>query len=138
MKASESFAWSFGNATANTEVPVHNSTEHLSSFDVAVNNVIDVAEPYFAVLGKEVRVNSGKLHVTWTEWALGHGTREKLFAIALGYSVVGFLLALYLNILTVGNVRSAGRAVRGAVRQQLLVLKVRHVSWCWREISPVN
>jgi hypothetical protein len=34
------------------------------------------------------------------------------------------LLAMYLNILTVGNVKSAGRAVRSAVRQQLLVLKV--------------
>lgn len=61
---------------------------------------------------------------TWIRLALGDGTPEKVFAVVLGYAVVGLLLALYLNILTVGNVKSAGRAVRSAVRQQLLVFKV--------------
>lgn len=57
--------------------------------------------------------------------ALGDGTGERVFAIALGYAVIGVLIALYLNVFTVGSVKSAGRAVRSAVRQQLLVVKVR-------------
>ncbi len=56
--------------------------------------------------------------------ALGDGTGERFFAIALGYAVIGLLVAFYLNIFTVGSVKSAGRAVRSAVRQQLLVVKV--------------
>jgi E3 ubiquitin-protein ligase MARCH6 len=50
--------------------------------------------------------------------ALGDGTGERVFAIALGYAVIGLLVAFYLNVFTVGSVKSAGRAVRGAVRQQ--------------------
>ena len=57
--------------------------------------------------------------------ALSEGPSARVFAVALGYVVVCLLLALYLNILIVGNARSAGKAVRTAVRQQLLVLKVR-------------
>jgi E3 ubiquitin-protein ligase MARCH6 len=87
--------------------------------------LIRSAEPHFAALGKEVRLAAVRLKMTWTRLALGDGTVEKLFAVVLGYAVVALILALYLNILTVGNVKSAGRAVRGAVRQQLLVLKVR-------------
>ena len=86
--------------------------------------LIRLAEPYFAALGKEVRLTSVRLLTAWIRLALGDGTTEKIFAVALGYAVVALLLALYLNILTVGNVRNAGRAVRSAVRQQLLVLKV--------------
>lgn len=56
--------------------------------------------------------------------ALGDGTGERIFAIALGYAVIGLLIAFYLNVFTVGTVKSAGRAVRSAVRQQLLVVKV--------------
>lgn len=55
---------------------------------------------------------------------MGSGPGERIFAISIGYAVVGFVLALYLNILTVGNARTATRAVRNAVRQQLLVIKV--------------
>lgn len=62
---------------------------------------------------------------TWTRLALGQGPSERAFAVILGYAVVGLLLSLYLNLLTVGNAKTAGRAVRSAVRQQLLVLKVR-------------
>jgi len=85
--------------------------------------LVRLAEPYFAVLGNEVRLNVTRLKTTWIRLALGYGTTEKIFAVILGYAIVGLLLALYLNILTVGNVKSAGRAVRSAVRQQLLVLK---------------
>lgn len=85
-------------------------------------------EPYFAPLGSKVRtgVEDGKL--TWTRLALGDGPNERIFAVLLGYSVVAVLVALYLNVLTIGNVKNAGRAVRSAVRQQLLVVKARHTS----------
>jgi E3 ubiquitin-protein ligase MARCH6 len=86
--------------------------------------IVRSAEPYFAALGKEVRLTAVRLKTTWIRLALGEGTTEKIFAVVLGYAVVALSLAMYLNVLTVGNVKSAGRAVRGAVRQQLLVLKV--------------
>jgi hypothetical protein len=82
------------------------------------------AEAHFAVIGKHVRLFATQFYSTWTRLALGHGPVEKTFAVALGYVVVALLLSIYLNILTVGSVRSAGRAVRSAVRQQLLILKV--------------
>ena len=105
---------------ANTSTSYHTRT--IFERDAAL---IRLAEPYFAVLGEEVRLNAHRLKAAWVRLALGHGTTEKIFAVVLGYAIVGLLLALYLNILTVGNVRSAGKAVRNAVRQQLLVLKVR-------------
>lgn len=81
-------------------------------------------EPYFALLGKEVRLGVIKFKDAWYRMAVGSGPAERVFAIGLGYSVVALVLALYLNILTVGNARTASRAVRNAVRQQLLVIKV--------------
>jgi E3 ubiquitin-protein ligase MARCH6 len=84
-----------------------------------------VAEPYFAPIGMTVRVTWEDLKSSWVRLALGDGTTEKVFAIWIGYMVVVALLALYLNVLTVGSMRSAGRAMRNAVRQQLLVVKVR-------------
>ena len=81
-------------------------------------------EPHFAVIGEHVRDTFTRMQATWIRLALGQGPSERAFAIVLGYAVVGLLLSLYLNILTVGNVRSAGRAVKSAVRQQLLVIKV--------------
>lgn len=92
--------------------------------------------PYFELLGARVRLLSASLaqsslallsdfKVMWEEYALGDGNGEKVFAVGLGYAVVGIALAIYLNVLTVGSVKSAGRAVRSAVRQQLLVVKVR-------------
>ncbi|KAJ7708893.1 hypothetical protein B0H17DRAFT_1174191 [Mycena rosella] len=86
--------------------------------------IVNAAEPYFAALGQEVRVSATQIQATWTRLALGHGPKEKIFAVALGYVVVMVLVSLYLNLLTVGNMKTAGRAVRTAVREQLLVLKV--------------
>ncbi|KAH8104046.1 hypothetical protein BXZ70DRAFT_888328, partial [Cristinia sonorae] len=83
-----------------------------------------LAEPYFAPIGHSVRTHSVDAKETWIRLAISNGTSSKIFAITLGYTVDAILLALYLNVLTVGSVRSAGRAVRSAVRQQLLVLKV--------------
>jgi E3 ubiquitin-protein ligase MARCH6 len=101
-----------------TEVPA------LSWVESKFPTLVAKAEPYFALLGREVRVSVLRAQVTWKRMALGQGPAERAFAVMLGYAVVGVLLSLYLNILTVGNVRSAGRAVRSAVRQQLLVFKV--------------
>lgn len=61
---------------------------------------------------------------TWIELANGDGVINRIFAVVLGYTVVGLFVALYLNILNVGSVQSAGRAVRSAIRQQLIVVKV--------------
>lgn len=80
--------------------------------------------PYFAPIGRLVRIGSGDFWTSWIRLTIGHGTSSRLFAIALGYFIDALLVALYLNVLTVGNVKSAGRAVRSVVRQQLLVLKV--------------
>ncbi|KAH9039259.1 hypothetical protein EDB85DRAFT_2110167 [Lactarius pseudohatsudake] len=85
---------------------------------------VKAAEHYLEVLGKQVRISSYQVATSWTRMALGDGTGERIFAIALGYAVIGLLIAFYLNVFTVGTVRSAGRAVRSAVRQQLLVVKV--------------
>ena len=86
--------------------------------------VMRIAEPYFAPLGKNVREWSEEGKTTWVRFATGDTPNDRAFAVLLGYAVVGLLLAIYLNILTVGSMRSAGRAVRNAVRQQLLVVKV--------------
>lgn len=82
------------------------------------------AEPYFAPLGEKLRITWASVQEHWVRLALGDGTTEKIFAISLGYIVDAILLGIYLNILTVGSMKSAGRAVRNAVRQQLLVVKV--------------
>ncbi|KZT09822.1 uncharacterized protein LAESUDRAFT_694262 [Laetiporus sulphureus 93-53] len=86
--------------------------------------VMRFIEPYFAPLGNKACLLVEEAKLTYLRLAIGSGPNEKVFAILLGYAAVGFLLALYLNILTIGNVRNAGRAVRNAVREQLLVIKV--------------
>lgn len=85
---------------------------------------VQAAESYLEVLGKQVMTSSYQVATSWTRMALGDGTGERIFAIVLGYAVIGLLIAFYLNVFTVGSVKSAGRAVRSAVRQQLLVVKV--------------
>ena len=84
---------------------------------------VQAAESYLEVLGKQVMTSSYQVATSWTRMALGDGTGERIFAIVLGYAVIGLLIAFYLNVFTVGSVKSAGRAVRSAVRQQLLVVK---------------
>ncbi|PIL24929.1 hypothetical protein GSI_12816 [Ganoderma sinense ZZ0214-1] len=86
--------------------------------------VMRVVEPYFAPLGKNVREWFGEGKTSWVRFATGDTPNDRAFAVVLGYTVVGLLLAIYLNVLTVGSMRSASRAVRNAVRQQLLVVKV--------------
>ncbi|TFY72452.1 hypothetical protein EVG20_g549 [Dentipellis fragilis] len=111
-----------------SEIPLPDADTSVQTFasrifdsDIAM---LRSSEAYFAALGKKVRVSSLNLQQGWIRLALGDGSTEKVFAVALGYAVFGLLLAFYLNVLTVGTVKNAGRAVRSAVRQQLLVLKV--------------
>ncbi|KAL0574135.1 hypothetical protein V5O48_007824 [Marasmius crinis-equi] len=105
-------------ATLPTPAPTSSWLDH--TFPV----VMDAIEPYFAPIGKEVRVGSSEVLDGWKQLATGDGPSERMFAVILGYLMVVLALGIYLNVLTVGNVRTAGRAVRVAVRQQLLVLKV--------------
>lgn len=104
--------------------PATSLSQRLESFLESDSVIARYSEPYFATLGREVRTASEQLQTSWVNLTMGQGTREKVFAIMLGYGVVGVLLAIYLNVFTVGNARSAGRAIRSAVRQQLLVVKV--------------
>jgi E3 ubiquitin-protein ligase MARCH6 len=83
-----------------------------------------LAEERLAVLGRHIRVAFAAALNEWVELAEGDGTMERLWAIFLGYAIAALFAALYLNTITVGNVKSAGRAVRNAIRQQMIVLKV--------------
>jgi E3 ubiquitin-protein ligase MARCH6 len=104
--------------TSNETIPAE------SIFDKIPAYYLGPTEPYFVLLGKEVRSGVTRFKEGWCRLAVGNGPTERAFAIGLGYSVIGIMLALYLNVLTIGNARSATRAVRNAVRQQLLVIKV--------------
>ncbi|KAF5353123.1 hypothetical protein D9758_008724 [Tetrapyrgos nigripes] len=119
----EIFTNGLTSATPQTPPPVVLPTE-MTPAARAYITVMDAVEPYFAPLGKEIRFGSLRVKDSWTQLALGHGPLEKAFSVSLGYVMVALIIALYLNILTVGNVKTAGKAVRSAVRQQLLVLKV--------------
>jgi len=112
-------SWSSPSNLTDTEV-ISNSTSVL----MVIPDHLGFTEPYFAALGHEVRELTTKFQSTWIRLALGSEPPNRAFAVFLGYCVVSFLFSLYLNILTVGNARTAGLAVRNAVRQQLLVLKV--------------
>lgn len=90
--------------------------------------IVVAAEPCLQTFVEQARESSYQVATGWTRMALGDGTGERVFAIALGYAVIGLLIAFYLNVFTVGSVKSAGRAVRSAVRQQLLVVKASPLS----------
>ncbi|KAE9399180.1 hypothetical protein BT96DRAFT_965714 [Gymnopus androsaceus JB14] len=89
-----------------------------------LSSFLDLTEPHFSPIGREVRQGYAKLEEVWIQLAVGDGAAERIFAVLFGYCIFACILAIYLNLLTVGNVKTAGRAVRSAVRQQLLVLKV--------------
>lgn len=112
--------------TPSEAAPAQSSADPLglNKFFDSESDIVHTLELHFASLGSQIRTFASHSKDTWIGLALGHGTVDKIFAVALGYGVVATLIALYLNILTVGNVKTAGRAVRSAVRQQLLVLKV--------------
>ena len=60
----------------------------------------------------------------WIELANGDESVNRFFATILGYSIAALVVTIYLNVLSVGSVQNAGRAVRIAIKQQLVVLKV--------------
>ena len=95
-----------------------------------VNSALDspvgaYLEPYLARLGRNIREIVAAIKIAWIELANGDGTANRMFAIVLGYASAALVVALYLNILNVGSVQSAGRAIRTAIRQQLIVTKAR-------------
>jgi E3 ubiquitin-protein ligase MARCH6 len=51
----------------------------------------------------------------------GDGMGERIFAIALGYAMIGIVITFFLNIFTV-------RAVKSAMRKQSLVVKASSLS----------
>jgi E3 ubiquitin-protein ligase MARCH6 len=108
-----------------TEAPASTT---VSTFYTKLGDLVLQYEPRFALLGKHIRLGYLKFKLSWTKMAIGEGPAERAFAIILGYAVASLILALYMNVLTVGNARTAGKAVRSAVRQQLLVFKVCFVS----------
>lgn len=106
------------------EEPSPGLLSHIEDFFEGDSAIARFLEPYFAEFGRSIRLATERAQKSWVHLALGHGAPERTFAICLGYAVIALCLALYLNVFTVGNARSAGRAVRNAVRQQLLVVKV--------------
>ena len=91
------------------------------AFDSSIGRVV---EPYFASFGQDVLGTAEGIGNWWTRMSLGRGPVEKAFAIVFGYFIIGITLAVYMNILTVGTIKNAEKALRTAVRQQLLVVKV--------------
>jgi len=118
------------NLFSDSSVPLDETVATKTIFD-QISSYLGPTEGYFALLGKEVRLWFVKSKDTWYRMAVSSGPAERVFAIGLGYTIIALALALYLNILTVGNARTATRAIRNAVRQQLLVLKVC-VLMIWR------
>lgn len=91
------------------------------AFDGVLGRLV---EPYFASFGQEVRETSEGIANWWVRMSLGRGPVEKAFAIVYGYLLIGISLAIYMNVLTVGTIKTAEKAVRIVIRQQLLVVKV--------------
>lgn len=98
--------------------------------------IMQFIDRYFASLGEHVRITGLRMKDGWAEMANGDAPLNRMFSIALGYTVFGVMLAVYLNVLTVGSVQSAGRAVRNAIRQQLIVLKVRFYIIFLCQVNP--
>ncbi|GBE86611.1 hypothetical protein SCP_0904900 [Sparassis crispa] len=110
--------------TAAREAQARTSTSFLVRMLEDHSDTLRRIELVFAPIGKAMRTQYNEGKFIWLRLATGNGTPEKVFATVLGYSVLGLLIAIYLNILNIASVRSAGRAVRSAVRQQLIVVKV--------------
>ncbi|QRV88979.1 E3 ubiquitin-protein ligase MARCH6 [Ceratobasidium sp. AG-Ba] len=81
-------------------------------------------ESRFAALGRTVRLFSHAFARRWQQLAVADGTSERAFAITLGYLVLTLVMGIYLGVLNAGAVRGAARALRNAVKQQLIVIKV--------------
>ncbi|KAG8699785.1 hypothetical protein FRC08_005103, partial [Ceratobasidium sp. 394] len=89
----------------------------------SVQSLEDI-ESRFAALGRAVRLFSHAFARRWQQLAVADGTSERAFAITLGYLVLTLVMGIYLGVLNAGAVRGAARALRNAVKQQLIVIKV--------------
>ncbi|KAG9099960.1 hypothetical protein FRC06_004671 [Ceratobasidium sp. 370] len=85
---------------------------------------LEYIESRFAALGRWVRLFSHAFARRWQQLAVADGTSERAFAITLGYLVLTLVMGIYLGVLNAGAVRGAARALRNAVKQQLIVIKV--------------
>ncbi|KAJ3806308.1 hypothetical protein F5876DRAFT_80832 [Lentinula aff. lateritia] len=121
-------AFNAGNlAEDSTEEIVHSTPKTgviLSFLAQTLPDFMDYVESCLAALGREIRQSHKQFCGVWTQLAIGNGPAERIFSVIFGYCIIASALVVYMNILTIGNVKTAGRAVRTAVKQQLLVLKV--------------
>ncbi|CAE6440306.1 unnamed protein product [Rhizoctonia solani] len=85
---------------------------------------LERVEARFAALGRAVRLFSHAFARRWQQLTIADGTSERAFAICLGYMVLCMVMGIYLGVLNTGAVRGAARALRNAVKQQLIVVKV--------------
>ncbi|CCO30876.1 E3 ubiquitin-protein ligase MARCH6 [Rhizoctonia solani AG-1 IB] len=85
---------------------------------------LEHVESRLAAFGRTVRLFSHAFARRWQQLAIADGTSERAFAICLGYIVLCMIMGIYLGVLNAGTVRGAARALRNAVKQQLIVVKV--------------
>ncbi|EKM50520.1 uncharacterized protein PHACADRAFT_263859 [Phanerochaete carnosa HHB-10118-sp] len=123
-RTAEAVTRSFATLLSASDTPVVTQPTLVDRLLAPDSAFMRLAEPYFAPIGETLRLTWEDLKTSWVRLALGNGTTEKIFAVSLGYMVNAVLLALYLNVVTTGNMKNAGRAMRSAIRQQLLVVKV--------------
>ncbi|KAG7444454.1 uncharacterized protein BT62DRAFT_952269 [Guyanagaster necrorhizus] len=113
------FPWISASSNTTSQEP----TSTFSMLDQLKAGTIEMFEPSFAALGKEVRLLAVRFCDWWTDIALGHGSTERASAIIFGYAVVALMVSVYVHLLAIGN-KEAGRSVKSAFRQHLLVVKV--------------
>ncbi|CUA78051.1 E3 ubiquitin-protein ligase MARCH6 [Rhizoctonia solani] len=85
---------------------------------------LEQVEGRFSAFGRAVRLFSHAFARRWQQLTIADGTAERAFAICLGYAVLCMVMGIYLGVLNTGAVRGAARALRNAVKQQLIVVKV--------------
>jgi E3 ubiquitin-protein ligase MARCH6 len=116
-------------AAANASVPRPSPTNVVEriAFSLPAPSVqsLEFLESRFSTLGRTVRLFSHAFARRWQQRTLADGTSERGFAICLGYMVLCMVMGIYLGVLNAGTVRGAARALRNAVKQQLIVVKVR-------------
>ncbi|KAG8767308.1 hypothetical protein FRC12_006318 [Ceratobasidium sp. 428] len=114
-------------AAANVSIPRPSPTNAVERivFRLPAPSVrsLESIESRFAALGRAARLFSHAFARRWQQLAVADGTSERAFAISLGYLVLTLVMGIYLGVLNAGAVRGAARALRNAVKQQLIVIK---------------
>jgi E3 ubiquitin-protein ligase MARCH6 len=113
-----------------------------STLPPQVTDLVHALEPRFALMGSKMREGAVQAKEGYVSLATGHGTKERIFAVFMGYLVFCVALFVYLNVLTgppeKKRKRSGGdgeeepgpdaeggrRVLRRLVKQQVLVAKV--------------